>query len=286
MTTWLGSHLSSAGGPSRAVERAVALGCETFQIFLGAPARYSTKSVSPTEVRAFRKALESAYIEKFFVHASYLINLANPDPELFSRSFSTLKETLSDAEKLGAAGVVLHPGSSGGQEFSKIAPILAKTFRQLLKEVPGSVRLLLENSAGHTNSVGSFAELETLLEKVQNPRLGVCLDTQHAHARFVSLAEETGAATLCTELRQRHLLDHVSLIHLNDSKVAALAQRDRHANLGKGTIGAAGLRRLMLHPELADRCWVIETPDSGTAEEMANVYRVRDGKFQEELRLF
>ncbi len=251
-------------------------------------------------------------VRAVFCHATYLVNLATADADLLERSVQCLVDNLRVATAMGAQGLVLHVGSHRGGGFDGCLDQVAAVLGHVLGAVPPpadepACPILLENAAGAGGTVGrDVEELAAILERVADPhapargagrsgagaragagtrgggaggtpaqqrgRLGVCLDTQHLWASGVDFTTLGTADRLVADVDAAVGLERLRCIHLNDSAVPFGANRDRHANLGAGTIGADGLAALLGHPDLQDVPAVLEVPGDGsgpTAEEVA-----------------
>jgi deoxyribonuclease-4 len=217
-----------------------------------------------------------------FCHATYLINLATPDPVLADKSRACLNANLATAEGMGADGLVLHIGSHRGTGFEATLPGIVEALIEALDSVGASDEpcpILLENAAGAGDTVGrSFEELAQVIDGAGgDERLGVCLDTQHLWASGVPFGTIDEADQLMALVGATVGLDRLQCLHLNDSKVGFGANRDRHENIGEGTIGAKALAALVGHPDLQGLPAVLEVPGEGDgprAEDVATARKV------------
>lgn len=265
----LGVHVSIAGGVHRAVERAAALRCKTFQIFPSNPRGWRQKAHPEADVETFRRELARRGLEPFFVHMPYLPNLAAPDDELYGKSVSALIEAVETTERLGGRYLVTHMGSHRGAGLRPGKERAAEAIRRALEATPGAdVAILTENSAGKSNQVGTtFTELAALYKMVgkkYRPRVGLCVDTCHAHAMGYDLsARGDGLERLLAEVDAFIGVQKIKLLHLNDAKSPAGSGLDRHEHVGRGTIGREGFRRVINHAALRDLPMVLETPQEG-----------------------
>ncbi len=230
---------------------------------------------------AYRAAqAEHPSVTSTFCHATYLINLASPDPELAAKSRACLSANLSTAEGMGADGLVLHIGSHRGSGFDTALPNVADALMEALDGVDAGddpCPILLENAAGAGDTVGrSFEELAQVIAAADgDERLGVCLDTQHLWASGVPFASIEEADELVELVADTVGLERLRCLHLNDSKVAFGANKDRHENIGVGSIGAEGLSALLGHPELQGLPAVLEVPGDGDGPRAEDVVAAR-----------
>lgn len=274
----VGAHVSTAGGLATAVERAVALGAQCLQIFVGAPQQWADARYGDAEVTAFRDGLAAHGLGPLFIHAPYLVNLAALRDDLWTRSWQTMVRQLGWADRLGAVGVIVHLGSPGPGVGDRSVGLerISEALRRILAEHCGSARLILENDAGAGNRLGArLADLGELLVTANDERLGVCLDTAHAFAAGHAITTGQGLAALVREVEALGA-DRLLVVHANDSLAPYASGRDRHANIGDGAIGAAGFRLLTHEPLLRARPWLLEVPGlDNRGPDAENVARLR-----------
>ena len=260
-TPSLGAHVSSAGRIDKAIERAVEIGAESVQIFGAAPQMWRRKHHPDDDTESFREKFRFAKLNSSFIHAVYLINLASPDDELLRKSIDTLTAELDLASRIGADGVIVHVGSHMGSGFDHALPRIADGMLEALERTPDDTLLLLENNAGAGRSVGStFAELSAIMNAVDNPRVRICLDTCHAHAAGYNLATIAGLKGTVDEFQREIGADMLAAIHANDSKTALGSGKDRHENIGQGSIGLKAFRRMVRNRVLRKAVWLLEVP--------------------------
>ncbi len=216
-----------------------------------------------------------------FCHATYLINLAAADPEVLRRSRQCLQANFAVATGMGAHGLVLHVGSHRGQGFDACLPQVVDALLETLASQPdGDCPVVLENAAGTGDTVGrTFEELATIVEAVETAaaqrRLQVCLDTQHLWASGVDYSSIDKADRVVAQFDDVVGLERLCCLHLNDSKVELGANRDRHENIGAGTIGAAALGALLSHPALVGLPAILEVPGAGQGARREDVAAAR-----------
>ena len=209
-----------------------------------------------------------------YCHATYLINLATADAALLARSRDCLAANLAAARGMGSSGLVLHIGSHKGSGLAPVVPQIVDSLAEALETPPdgdapagepGDCPILLENAAGAGGTVGrTFDELAEVLDRADaGATLGICLDTQHLWASGVDFSSVESADAVVHTLDEVIGLDRLGCMHLNDSKVELGANRDRHENVGEGTIGSIGLGALLSHPSLAGVPAILEVPGDG-----------------------
>lgn len=258
----VGLHLSIAKGLDRTAETAVRTVCQTIQIFSGNPTGWRPSNRRPADVQRFRLALEKADIGPVYIHAPYLVNLAAPNLEVWEKSVATLATALDFASSLGNAFVVTHVGSHVGTGQEAGVERVTRALAHLLED-PAGPTILLENSPGSRNELGSyFEEMTMILDRlpVVRPRLGVCLDTAHLWGAGYDLSTPR-AVNRTLKLFDRQVgLGRLRGIHANDSTLDKGAHRDLHISPGQGRIGIRGFRALVHHPALADMNYILELP--------------------------
>ncbi len=264
----IGAHVSAAGGLLPAIDRADAIGAEVLQVHTQSP-RVWRPNAYPGEVLSEFAARLAAHprVAVAFSHASYLINLGTTDEDLLDKSRQCLVSNLEVATLIGASGLVLHLGSHLGSGFAGCVGAVASELGRALDEAGRRLgrpacRLLIENAAGAGGTIGrSFAELgEVLAAAGGDPRLGVCVDTQHLFASGVAFESLEEADRVVAGLDAEVGLERLGCLHVNDSKVPLGANRDRHENLGEGFIGRRALGSLLAHPLLQACPAVLEVP--------------------------
>jgi deoxyribonuclease IV len=266
----IGAHVPTRGRPAGAVEYALAIGADAFQIFVGNPRAWAPPPVRPDLAAEFRERRLEAGIGAVFVHASYLVNIASPNPAFLERSVELARRELEAAAALGADGLVIHAGAGGPGERAAAVRRAGSSAAAVAggEEEP---LVLLELTAGGTGTVAStIPQAGELLEAAGgHPRLGICLDTCHLFAAGYALDQEEGVAACLEELRAGGLDARLELVHANDARDPRGSRRDRHADPGRGHIGEVGFTALFRHPSLRDRTVLAEVP--GKEREHARV---------------
>lgn len=258
----LGVHVSSSGNIDLAVDRAVDLGCNTFQIFISNPRGWKPTLIPEKDVENFKSKYIKAKISGAVAHSIYLINLASPNEYLREQSIESLISGLINVERLGLTGLVTHIGSHQGDGIEIGIKRVVDAISQVLGDSKCCSKLLLENTAGAGNLIGkTFAEIGQIIREIDNPRLGFCLDTAHAFEFGYEIQTEDGLERTIAEIEKEIGLDKLIAIHLNDSLTAIGSNRDRHETFGMGQIGEKALSRLINHPKLKNIPFIMETPE-------------------------
>ena len=258
----LGKHVSIAGGLDKSLKRAADIGCNAVQLFVKNPRGWKMREVEAEEVEKFKTERKKYNIDPVVVHAAYLINLASPKDKLWKKSISALKSEYERCDRLGAEYLIFHPGSHTGSGLESGIDKIAEALNKILAEVKSKTVILLENTAGAGTSIGQeFSQLNAIIDQVdQSERLGVCIDSCHAFAAQYNLAEKDGLEELITDFNEVIGLENLRVIHLNDSKYDCCTNKDEHAHIGEGKIGSEAFKRLINHPQLKDKVFILETP--------------------------
>lgn len=235
----LGSHVGMSGKDMMlgSVKTALSYGANTFMLYTGAPQNTRRKKIEELNIPAARELMKENGIETFVVHAPYIINLANTvKPETFQIATDFLAVELERTEAMGSETLVLHPGSHvGAGEEAGIAQII-KGLDMVMKP-DMKVKIALETMAGKGSEIGrSFEELKAIYDGVRYPEnLRVCFDTCHVNDAGYDIVNHY--KEVLEEFHRVLGLDQIAVFHINDSKNPLGAHKDRHENVGLGTIG-------------------------------------------------
>jgi len=276
-STRIGIHTSIAGEITSALEIASNLGANALQIFSASPRMWSRgvdgSKMASASMQRFRERRAELALGPLVVHANYLINLASQERVLRTRSIQAFRDELVRAIALGADFLVVHPGCAVGAGINAAISCVADALKQAARGVNlGSLRILLENTAGQGTAIGSrFGELKSILDLCPLLPLGICVDTAHLFAAGHDLRSEAGLNAVLAEISATVGLGRVFVIHVNDSKTALASRVDRHEHIGKGKIGRDGFRRILNHPQLAGRAFILETPIDRPGDDRRNV---------------
>ncbi len=287
----IGAHTSSAGGPAKAIERAEKMGAQVVQVFTQSPRAWRPTPISDDQAAKCRLALcESETVERIYCHATYLINLASPEKELFKRSVECFASNLLACESITSSGLIFHPGShrASGLEagLASIAQGIASAVEIASRDFGKNFRtsVLFENTAGAGDTIGrTFEDLAQLIERTESIlagkysiNFGVCIDTQHLWASGIDYSSASKVESVIAQFDSVIGLGRLKAIHLNDSKVALGSNRDRHANLGVGSIGADCLGLLIAHNAFNAADCILEVPGpNGKGPEAIDIEQAR-----------
>lgn len=259
----LGLHVSIAGGLEKAVDRACEKGCDAFQIFTTNPRSWRSKPVTPESIDLFVARLKESDLYPVASHMPYLPNLASPREEVYSRSVQALIDELMRCQLLGIPYVVTHLGSDLGQGKENGKERIAEALKSAITHSRSDAVVLLENSAGTKNSMGStFIDIASIIESLpgQSKSLGVCLDTCHLFAAGYDLRTPLALEKTLEEFISCIDPKRLCLVHLNDCQGTLGSHKDRHEHIGMGGIGLEGFRSIVRHPLLRSRAMIMETP--------------------------
>ncbi len=269
-TRVIGVHPADDGGLPMAVRRAAAAGARALQVFTAPPTYYNEKvTLKPDRAARFHEALDSVGIERRYVlvHAAYVLNTASPDEAKATKAKGGLAKELERSTVLAAAGCCFHPGSAGESDPTDAAVRVGLAIRHALESVPESAhgtRVLIENTAGAGRTMGRSAE-EIALMLAQVPaalrhRTGYGLDTCHLFAAGHDIAGSPEAQRAVLEHFERTIGEPPAFLHLNDSQHPFGSNKDRHALLGEGAIGAEPFRWLLQDARSGGIPLILETP--------------------------
>ncbi len=264
---YLGAHTIENGGIHMAVRRAAGAHMTALQVFTAIPKFYGDRtSIKPERVERFRAALAEAGIAPAHVvaHAAYVLNTATPDPAKWPRARDGLTKELERSTALGIGAVCFHPGAATDDDRDAALDRIAAAMTHALEHVEGATRLLVENTAGAGRTMGRTpAEVAGILERIpaaRRKRAGYGLDTCHLFASGFPIHESAAAQAAVLDDFERATGERPGFFHLNDSEGALGSNKDRHALIGKGQIGAEPFRWLLHDPRSAGVPCILETP--------------------------
>lgn len=261
----IGSHVSMSGKKMLlgAAEEAASYQATTFMIYTGAPQNTRRKPIEEMQIAAGQDFMTEKGISNIVVHAPYIINLGNTiKPENFGFAVSFLQEEIQRAQALGATQITLHPGAHVGAGPEAGIKQIIKGLNEVL-EKNQTAQIALETMAGKGTEIGrSFEELATIIDGVTlNEKLSVTLDTCHTNDAGYNVKEDFDG--VLNEFDKIIGLDRLKVIHVNDSKNPQGSHKDRHANIGFGTIGFEALNKIVHHEQLSALPKILETPYVG-----------------------
>lgn len=271
----LGAHVSAAGGVQNAPERARAIDSAVLQLFTKQPSRWAEPTIGAETAEAFRAAREEHRIRVAGAHDSYLINLSSPDRVLWRRSRCSFEAELGRCAALELDFLVTHPGNATDGDVAAGLRRNAQGIAEALGSVTAPTRVLLELTAGSGTTVGAtFENLRTILDAVPRPlrdRLGVCFDTCHAYSAGYDLVDDYQG--VWDDFDAVIGFERLGLLHLNDSKKPFDSRKDRHEEIGEGSLGLEPFRRILNDHRLREVPKILETPkgDDPVATDLKNL---------------
>jgi len=273
----IGVHVSVAGSIDQAVDRALALKCDTFQIFTRNPRGWKFKELDEESAKLFRKKLEEAGIGPPVTHMPYLPNLACPKEDIYKVSIETLITELERSHRLGIPYVVTHMGSHLGTGLESGRKRVIAAVNVALGKARSGCMILLENTAGTANSTGStFEDMRAIIEGIKKQdRVGVCFDTCHAFAAGYDLRDKRKVDDVLKRFQEMTGWDRVKAIHLNDSVGELACGLDRHEHIGMGHIGEEGFRAFLRDERVRGIPMILETPIDKRRDDVGNLQKVR-----------
>ncbi len=272
----IGIHTSIAVSLEDAAISAHQLGADALQIFSTSPRMWRGSTPGADDVLLLKMARRRLGLAPLAVHANYLINLAAADPIVRERSIVAFREEVSRSQAIGADHIVLHAGSYRGQSIDSAIAAFADSLARATEGVRSRrLSILIENTAGAGSALGSRFEELGEMRRLARPRVGLrvgfCLDTAHCLAAGYDIASEEGLERTLRDADRFLELDRVPVLHANDSKTPLASRRDRHQHIGKGYIGREAFRRILTHPRLRGKAFILETPVDREGDDRRNI---------------
>lgn len=250
----IGAHVSVAGSLVAGLDNAKRIGVEAIQIFGSSPRQWQTVFPNKENAAVYKKFLSGSNVQAVYLHAAYLANPAGEKDDLWQKSIRSLADHLKIVEMIGADGLIFHTGSGDIQRISE-------AIKKVLKLVPGKSWLLIENSSGGGNKVGTTVDqLAEIFREVDSDRVKFCLDTAHAFEAGVLEYTPEKIESFFDEWDKKIGIENLIALHANDSKTKFGSHSDRHENIGEGYIGLDGFQNLALEKRLHDKVWLLEVP--------------------------
>jgi deoxyribonuclease-4 len=273
-----GVHVSIAKSIDQAVDRARERNCDTFQIFTRNPRGWKVKKLVPEEAAAFRDKLRESSIAPAVAHMPYLPNLSCPKKGLYRKSLKALILELERCRVLGIPYLVTHLGSHLGKGRAIGLERLVEATDAAFDVSKGKTMLLLENTAGTTNSMGSsFEEIQEIMGRVEHKaRVAVCFDTCHAFGAGYDLRDAESVEKTVDQLKRTVGLESLKVVHANDSQGELGSKRDRHEHIGMGHIGEQGFRAILHNDVFRKLPLILETPIDKRGTDVTDLRKLRE----------
>jgi deoxyribonuclease-4 len=237
---------------------------------------WKARAPDAAEVKHLKAARERFDLNPLAIHVNYLINLASMEPEIRAKSIAAFRGELEHAAVIGADYLVLHPGNYKGQSVEEGIAAFALGMKEAADGFKAqNLTVLLENTAGSGASLGSrFEELQSIRELVRDLTelpVGYCLDTCHLLASGCNIATAAGLRDTVRKIEETIGFTNVRVIHANDSKTRLGSRVDRHAHIGEGHIGLEAFHRVLTHPKLRRKAFILETPIDQEGDDRRNL---------------
>lgn len=275
----VGAHVSISGSLDAAIDNALERECSAFQIFTRSPRSWNAKEISEKDAKTFREKMANSKIDRFatVAHMPYLPNLASPNTATHTKSVNTLVKEVERCGRIGIPYLVAHLGSHMGTGEEKGIKQLVSAFSKAA-DVKNDVVILLENTAGQKNSVGSdFKQWAEILSKLKpKNRFGVCFDTCHAFAYGYDLRTENVVEETFKKFDNEVGFENLKILHLNDSKGEIGCNLDRHEHIGLGKIGEKGMAAAIRLANKKKIPIILETPIDDIRDDFANIRKVKE----------
>ncbi len=283
----IGSHVSFKKDTQLvgSVKEALSYGDNTFMFYTGAPQNTNRAALNNDLTLEAKSLMDENNIDinNVVVHAPYIINLANGDESKYKFSINFLKQECKRCEELGVSKLVLHPGSHVGQGVEVGLKNIINALNEILPTT--KITILLETMAGKGTELGSTIEqLSTIINGINNKdksKIGICLDTCHLSDSGLSISSFDEILD-CFD--KYNLFDKIGCIHVNDSKNPVSSHKDRHENIGYGTIGFSSLLSVIYNKRLENIPKILETPYiEGKPPYKYEIEMIRNKSFDEKL---
>jgi deoxyribonuclease-4 len=274
----IGAHVSISGSIANAITNASERECSAFQVFTSNPRGWHAKELTDDNITNYKNNLSQSNIDRFatVAHMPYLPNLSSPEITVYEKSIHTMIREVERCDKLGIPYLVTHLGSHKGTGEDKGIQRLVGALTEVAK-TNKDVTILLENTAGQKNSVGSdFTQLaEIFFDLKPAPRFGICIDTCHAFAAGYDLRNEKNVKDVFEKFDSEIGLKHIKIIHLNDSKGELGCHLDRHEHIGLGHIGEVGLSQVVKLANKNKIPIILETPIDERRTDFENIRKAK-----------
>jgi deoxyribonuclease-4 len=275
----IGAHVSISGSIANAITNASKRECSAFQVFTSNPRGWHAKDLTDDGITNYKNNLSQSNIDRFatVAHMPYLPNLSSPEISVYEKSIHTMIREVERCDKLGIPYLVTHLGSHKGTGEDKGIQRLVGALTEVAK-TNKDVTILLENTAGQKNSVGSdFTQLAEIFFGLKPAsRFGICIDTCHAFAAGYDLRNKKNVKDVFEKFDSEIGLKHIKIIHLNDSKGELGCHLDRHEHIGLGHIGEAGLSQVVKLANKNKIPIILETPIDERRTDFENIRKAKD----------
>ncbi|MEM3841683.1 MAG: deoxyribonuclease IV [Candidatus Micrarchaeaceae archaeon] len=264
-----GFHMSIAGAVANSARSAALSGYGAFQIFTTSSRSWKHSDIKEDDAANFKSIVAERDISPN-AHVPYLCNPSSPNAEIRKKSLQMLISNMRNCSALGIKEIVVHMGSHLGAGEAVGMRNLVSTVSEAI-DSEGGVSILLENSAGYTNSIGSsFKDIGAAMKEIGSTRVGLCLDTCHAFAAGYDLTSQQKTKAMFSEISEYIGIKRLKLVHLNDAKFPLSSGLDRHWHIGKGFIGKKGFINLFSNELIRNMNIILETPVNSEGDDKSN----------------
>lgn len=272
----LGCHLSIAKGLPKMYEMAAFLEASCAQVFTRNPRGGKRREIEDAEIEQANDLRRQNGFNTLICHVPYTVNPASPRVEALNFAKQVLRDDLRHADRFGGDFVVFHPGSHVNSGLEAGIGRIVETIKEALNHYDGHAILCLEHMAGGGSVIGSDpTELAAILEALNwDERLGICIDTCHLFAAGFDVRTKEAIDATLEQFDKTVGVGRIKCVHLNDSLTPLGSKKDRHAMIGKGELGLAGIKAVVSHPVLSILPLCLETPvekDTDYATEMESI---------------
>ena len=273
----IGCHVSISKSVDLAIDRAIKIKCNTFQIFTKNPRGWKAKTLEEVEVNRFHSKLKKHKISPIFGHISYLPNIASPDPDIYTKSINSFLNEIDRCKILHIPYFVIHGGSYKCSTFKKGLKLYINSILKGIEQANGDVIILIENSSGGAKSLtGTLKNINTIINDIADKNaVQICFDTCHAFGSGYDLRDEKSVSKTLAEIESYFGLNLICLIHANDSIGKLNSNVDRHQHIGLGEIGQKGFTSLINNDYLKKKPWILETPVNEIRGDIENIQFLR-----------
>jgi len=276
----LGIHVSIANSIGGAVDNAVAMGCTAFQIYTRNPRGWTSKPLLKKDITDFKKRLDTSKIDRYATvgEMPYLPNLSSPEAVPFMRSLNSLIDEAKRCSQLGIPYLVTQLGNHKGAGEKIGIETAVKALTKAARDTPDDVMILLQNSSGWKNSMGlTFEQIASIFSQLKPiDRFGLCLDTCHAFTVGYDLRTEKAVSLTLEKFDNAIGIEHLKILHLNDSRGEIGCNIDRHEHIGLGKIGEIGLSYVIKFANSKKIPIILETPIDDTRDDVGNLRKVKE----------
>lgn len=274
----LGIHLSIGKGLDITARNAAEMGIETFQVFLRNPRGSGFRVWESREVQQFKDTVNKHSIAPVVAHIPYIVNPASQRDDLYELAQRVITEDLNRGDLINVQYLVLHPGSRGDAPTEEAMDRLINLVNNILGGYDGKAMMLIETMSGMGKEIcSSFDEMKMLWQGIKHKdKLGICFDTCHLFAAGYDMVTPEGISQVLEELDDKVGVQHVKVVHVNDSQKEIGSRIDRHAAIGTGQIGTEGFTNLMKNPVLKQLPFILETPTATIKQDLQTLRDIRN----------